>query len=66
MTPDQAEAKWEKCLEVIEKLAEEFPCPECEGSGEGEARTAKEMVFGSPPCPRCWGRGFVIPDEEGA
>jgi DnaJ-class molecular chaperone len=60
MTPAQAQAKWEKCLEVIEKLAEEFPCPECEGQGGSEGHD----VPYPEPCTECWGRGFQIPDEE--
>jgi len=59
MTPAQAQAKWEKCLKVIERLQEEFPCPDCEGTG------GTNQYGGVPdPCPECWGRGFQIPDEE--
>jgi hypothetical protein len=59
MTLAQAQAKWAKCLKVIEQLAEEFPCPECNGHGD------KNYNGGMPdPCLECWGRGFQISYEE--
>lgn len=63
MTNTEAQAKWEKCLAVIEQLAKEFPCPHCDGTGDGEPQMARDYIDGVP-CRRCWGRGFRIPDEE--
>jgi hypothetical protein len=60
VTPADAQSKWDECLSVIEQLAKEFPCPECEGSGNANP----ENYPYPEPCPECWGRGFQIPEEE--
>lgn len=54
----EAQSLWADALAVIERLAEEFPCEACDGSGGGHESDAYPE-----PCPECWGRGFQIPEE---
>jgi hypothetical protein len=61
---DVAQKQNDAILALCEELAKEFPCPDCEGTGEGEARQARDFVDGGPPCNCCWGRGYLLPDKE--
>ena len=54
-----AHSLWGDALSVIERLGKDFPCPECDGSGQGNHASDPYPE----PCPHCWGRGFQIPDE---
>lgn len=56
----EARSLWSDALSVIERLAEEFPCEECDGSGQGNHGSDPYPE----PCPECWGRGFQLPEEE--
>jgi RecJ-like exonuclease len=41
-------------------LAKEFPCPECDGTGD---LNSENMPYRNP-CDECGGTGYRIPDEE--
>jgi len=53
---------WKKVgqIETLqEELQDEFPCPECDGTGEKNAHWPYPSV-----CEHCWGRGYYIPDDD--
>lgn len=58
MTAAEAHEKWRAALEIMESLSQEFPCEECDGTGELYPNGCYH------PCDECWGRGFSLPDEE--
>lgn len=58
MTIREAHEMWGECLSAIQALAEEFPCPECDGVGEHYPDGCYH------PCLECHGNGFLLPDEE--
>lgn len=45
---------------LINRLRADFPCPECNGTGQGN----DESNPYPEPCATCWGRGYHIEDEE--
>lgn len=43
-----------------EQLQREFPCPSCNGTGQGN----DESNPYPEPCSPCWGRGFFVTEDE--
>ena len=59
MTIQQAKERLNSVWDEVRDLSRQFPCEECEGSGDENFRGGM-----ASPCRECWGTGVLIPEEE--
>jgi DnaJ-class molecular chaperone len=58
MTIQQAQDHINDLWAAMRALSLQFPCEECEGSGDENFRGGM-----ASPCRECWGTGVLIPKE---